>query len=77
MKQKAAGGRPSIFIPKDGGVPIRALALTAWGTKEFERQRQRLKALAKWPGEPSDADVIEYLLRGEVRAKIYFEAKAR
>lgn len=56
-------GRPSIFSPKDGGKPIRVLALTAKGQKRFEQARAELKKLANWPGAVSDGDVIDYLVR--------------
>lgn len=64
MAKKAVGGRPAIFGPKDGGQSYRVLALTKLGTREFEAARRELKRLAKWPRRVSDADVVDFLLRG-------------
>lgn len=69
---KNRGGRPSIFAPKDGGIPINALALTQVGTRKFEAARHQLARLAKWePSKVSDGDTIEFLLRGVEATKAY------
>lgn len=63
MGKKNAGGRPSIYGPKNGTRSYRALALTRDGQRMFEAWRRQVKALNRWPGAVSDADVIEYLVR--------------
>lgn len=73
MKTKL--GRPSLFTPKDGGKAHHILALTAEGEQLFDDARARLKALAKWPGNVSDADVVEMLVRGEKATRAYLKAK--
>lgn len=72
---KNLGGRPSIFSPKNG-MGVRVQALTQWGSAEFEAARVRLAGIAKWePTRVSDADTVEYLLRGERATKTYLAAK--
>jgi hypothetical protein len=46
-------------------------------SRAFERARKRLKQIAKWKGTVSDADVIEYLARGEAWTIMYLEAKTK
>ena len=65
-----------MFTPKDGGVPIQAIALTTVGTRKFEAARAMLARLAKWEAaKVSDADTIEFLLRGVEASKSYLAAK--
>ncbi len=66
---KTVMGRPSIFSPKDGNQSYRILSLTKHGQREFEKARAELKKLAKWPGKVSDADCVEFLLRGRTLPK--------
>lgn len=68
-------GRPSIFSPKDGNQAYRILALTKQGQRMFEDARKALKRLAKWPGRVSDADTVEFLLRGVEATKAYLRSK--
>lgn len=68
-------GRPSIFTPKDGDQTIRAIALTTVGQRLFNAARGRLRTLAKWTGHVSDADTIEYLVRGEQATKDFLAKK--
>lgn len=65
-KRKHAGGRAAIFTGKVGGDRVQG-DITKEGSKAFERARKRLTAISKWdrPNPVSDADVIEYLARGE------------
>lgn len=73
MKTKM--GRPSIFSPKDGTQAYRILALTKQGQRMFEDARLALKRLARWKGTVSDADTVEFLLRGVEATKAYLAAK--
>lgn len=68
-------GRPAIFVPKDGGKAYHILALTRQGRRMFEDARRRLKMLAKWKGRVSDADTVEFILRGEAATIEYLKAK--
>lgn len=62
---KAAGGRPSIYSPKDGTRVYRIGALTMWGQRKFESVRGKLKKVRGWKSNVSDADVTEFLLRDQ------------
>lgn len=69
-------GRPSIFRNKAGGKKIQGL-ITKTGTAEFERARKRLAHLAaRSVAHTSDADVIEFLARGEAATVAYLEQHA-
>lgn len=59
-------GRPSIYSPKTGGKVYRIGSMTADGQRMFEKVRRTLKQLAKWKGTVSDADCVEFLVRGGV-----------
>jgi len=64
-------GRPSIFRGKDGGTRLQAV-ITPAGTVRFEQARARLAKLASWEVERvSNADVIEYLARGDKDTRAY------
>ena len=47
------------------------------GSVKFEAARKRLSKLAAWPGSVSDADVIEYLARGEEATAKYLDGKRK
>lgn len=68
-------GRPSIFTPKDGERSYHILSLTTLGARLFELARGKLKRIAQWPGAVSDADTIEFLLRGEPATRAYLAKK--
>ena len=66
--------RRAIFEPKDGPVvSYRVRAMTKTGHRLFEACRARLKKLAGWPGEVSDCDVIESLVRGDEATKKHLD----
>lgn len=68
-------GRPSIFRDKVGGQRVQAI-ISKTGAKRFERARKRLARLAKWkPAQISDADVVEYLARGEADTVAYMQGQ--
>lgn len=68
-------GRPTIFSPKEPGRSYQILAMTRDGRRMFERSRKELKRLAKWPGKVSDADTVEFILRGTEATVAYLKAK--
>jgi hypothetical protein len=68
-------GRPSVFRDKDGGYRFGG-DLTKHGAERFETHRRRLAQLAPHVKNPSDADVIEYLARGEENTVAYIAAHA-
>jgi hypothetical protein len=48
--------------------------LSLTGSEKFEEARARLGVLSKWPVDRvSDADVIEYLARGENDTRAYLK----
>jgi hypothetical protein len=62
---KPATGRESLFRGKTGGDRVQGV-LTPIGSGRFESARVRLARIAgREPERVSDADVIEYLARGE------------
>jgi len=62
---KPATGRESLFRGKRGGDRVQGV-LTPVGSRRFEAARARLGRLAGKESERvSDADVIEFLARGE------------
>jgi hypothetical protein len=68
------GGRESVFRGKAGGGRVQG-NLTSAGLRAFERRRRRLaKLLDRSLAMTSDADVIEYLARGE-QATIRYVAR--
>jgi hypothetical protein len=70
------GGWPSIFRDKDGGDRVQGV-ITPIGARSFEVARARLAKLASREVEQiSDADVIEYLARGEAATMKYLEGRA-
>lgn len=71
---KTQMGRPSIFAGKQPQPLIRA-TVTKEGRQRFELARAALKKLAKWPGAVSDADTVEFLLRGPEATKAYLTRK--
>lgn len=65
-------GLPSIFFPKDGGRPVRVGSLTKAGARAFDLKRKQLAALVRWPvARVSDADTVEFLLRGPEATAAY------
>jgi len=75
LKLKAQRGRPSIFRDKEDGVRVQAVISKASG-RLFEASRKRLAELAGREIEhTSQADVIEFLLRGEKATKDYLKGK--
>ena len=74
---KTRMGRWSMFRDKLHGEKVHAL-ITKFGKRAFETRRQQLARLYREVmGEDaprvSDADVIEFLARGELRTRQYFE----
>lgn len=66
-------GRPSIFRNKTGGSRVQGV-ITARGSVRFEQARRRLAKLASREIEHiSDADVIEYLARGDSETVVQIE----
>lgn len=65
-------GRPSVFQPKNGA-RVQGV-LTRTGAERFESARRKLGQLAPHVKIVSDADVIEYLARGEEITKAYIAA---
>lgn len=67
--------RPSIFRNKS--VRVQGM-ITKAGKVAFEQRRQQLAKLAGWdPKKVSDADVIDYLARGEVSTKLYIKGEIK
>lgn len=73
------GGRPTVFDGKVRDSQHRFQGwFTPWARKAFEGARQRLKELAGWEtSAPSDADVVEYLLRGPSDTRRVLKGKRR
>lgn len=70
-------GRDSIFREKDGGDRYQGIVTKA-GAQAFERARARLAKLAdRKVDHVSDADVIEYLARGEANTRDYLEGRSK
>jgi hypothetical protein len=75
---KTKMGRASIFRGKEDGVRYQGV-ITKAASRRFERARRDLELLvtavrgAK-PSVVSDADVIEYLARGEPETRSYLES---
>lgn len=74
-------GRASIFRGKEHGTRIVGI-ITERGATAFEMSRARLSALfanvmGEKPTHVSDADVIEYLTRGEEPTRRYLEGMKR
>lgn len=68
-------GRPSIFRDKVGGQRVQAI-ISKTGASRFEAARKRLAKLAKWkPDQISDADVVEFLARGEADTVAYMQGQ--
>lgn len=79
MSPKSKMGRPSIFRGKQGGRYVQAI-ITKTGGIEFQRARLRLGKLVRlvrgvMPATISDADVVEYLARGDENTRAYLEAQ--
>lgn len=71
MVAKSGGGRPSIFRDKKGGSRFQGV-LTPAGSRRFELARVRLaKLVSRDPEQVSDADVVEFLARGDKDSKAY------
>ena len=69
------GGQVSIFRNKSGGDRVQG-HITPAGSARFEAARSRLAKLAGRDREHvSDADVIEYLARGEAATRAYLDAE--
>lgn len=59
-----------MFRGKRGGMRVQGV-LTPFGGQAFEKARKKLARLVKrTPDKVSDADVIEYLARGEFETKL-------
>jgi hypothetical protein len=72
-------GRHSIFRGKDGGIRVQGI-ITRAGGHRFEVAARRLERLYRdvvgaKPATISDADVIEYLARGDDDTRAYLEAQ--
>jgi len=68
-----ARGRPSIFRNKEGGARVHGV-LTPIGSRRFEQARLRLARLAvRDPEQISDADVVEFLARGDEATRRYLD----
>jgi hypothetical protein len=68
-------GRASIFRDKKGGDRVNGV-LTPRGSVRFELHRRKLARLVgQDPEQVSDADVIEYMVRGEKETLAYLAAK--
>lgn len=68
-------GRPSIFRDKAGGDRVQGV-ITKVGSQRFEAARARLARLDNREVEQtSDADVIEYLARGDEDTRLYIQAR--
>jgi hypothetical protein len=72
-------GRASIFREKDGGDRVQGV-ITRRGAQAFEWKRQELAALyerimGRAPTTVSDADVIEFMARGEKETKLYLKVR--
>lgn len=64
-KRSPTFGRPSVFRNKQGGARVGGV-ITAHGSIKFEAARKRLAKLdGREVEHTSDADVIEYLSRGD------------
>lgn len=82
MAKKNPGGRPSIFGPRDGE-PVH-LRLTKFSTKRLQSAYRDLATLATsldpsrtWePEQISDADAIEFLMRGVENTTEFLKKKA-
>ena len=76
MPKRPTTGRVSVFRGKEDGVRVQGV-LTRRGGQRFEGCRQELAALyMKVCGRgivPSDADVIEYLSRGNGETEHYLQ----
>lgn len=71
---KPKGGRPSLFGPKSTA-RVQAV-LTVTGSVRFEATRTRVANLiGKEAEQVSDADVIEFLVRGEKEALAILQPK--
>lgn len=69
-------GRASIFRDKSGGDRVQGV-ITQPGSTRFEQRRAALAKLAGRETEDvSDADVIEYLARGEKNTRDYLKGKS-
>jgi len=81
MAKKNPGGRPSIFGPRDGE-PVH-LRLTKFSTRRLNAAYRELATLASsidpdrlWePEQVSDADAIEFLVRGVANTTAFLKAK--
>jgi len=69
MAKKNTGGFPSIFRNKKGGTRYQGV-LTKPGSARFEDARNSLAKLASRPVKRiTDADVMEFLARGETETR--------
>lgn len=71
-------GRPKIFkVNSNPGDRVQGI-LTPKGSVQFEAARRRLAKLAAWEYEDvGDADVIEFLARGETATREHLERQER
>lgn len=72
---KKVSHRPAIFRNKK--VRVQGM-ITKNGSIAFEQRRQQLAKLAGWDAKKvSDADVIDYLARGEISTKLYLKGEIK
>lgn len=74
-------GRASVFRGKENGVRVQGI-ITKTGGQMFETQRRKLSALyaaimRRRPATVSDADVIEYMARGDGLTALYLRKLKR
>jgi hypothetical protein len=74
----SVGGRPTVF---GGKVRDSAHRFQGWlsvdGLALFQQARDKLASIAGLAAAPSDADTIEYLLRGRKGTEEYLREKRR
>jgi hypothetical protein len=76
-KRNGNMGRPSVFRNKAGGRRLQAL-VTRQALQFFERHRKTLAQLTdRDPRSLTDADVVEYALRGEANTRDYIAGVAK
>lgn len=75
MAEQKTSHRPSIF--KNKQVRVQGV-ISTMGSTCFEQRRKQLAKLSGWDAKKiSDADVIEYLARGDVSTKLYLKGELK
>lgn len=73
--EKKISHRPSIF--KNKKVRVQGM-ISTMGSTCFEERRKQLAKLTGWDAKKiSDADVIEFLARGDVSTKLYLKGEIK